>query len=363
MTTKAPNPSWQRCATTGKQSRPAIPSGRWPCVNQHCSRSPVVASHAASRTGFCCRAAHQSSASQYDVDAEPEARAELDPRDDDVLPEDLADALREAALATAEAIKAGNLRTQVEILMPEFWDPISGPIFPNKGDQGRLWRITRRFIEQLVAAVGCRPEAVNAVYPDAGVAALLAHQWSAANESAEEEPVARPITPEDELVVLTCPDPPGAEDALKTIRQVGEQEEAKGLAPRPVVLFNQRLSGGDVGLGLNARRLRDRYLNQFSITYSLRPIGEVGSVFRRYPGQWKVFLEDPELPGRYKLLTEQPSRPQGEYLDFLVQQALQPGGPPGEDGKPQAAGGAQGFLSSVQRTVSSLQYFMKSLTN
>ncbi|GFH08626.1 hypothetical protein HaLaN_03613 [Haematococcus lacustris] len=26
------------------------------------------------------------------------------------------------------------------------------------------------------------------VYPDAGVAALLAHQWSAANESAEEEP-------------------------------------------------------------------------------------------------------------------------------------------------------------------------------
>jgi lipoate synthase len=43
-----------------------------------------------------------------------------------VLPEDLADAIRQAALATAEAIKAGNTRTQVEILLPEFWDPISG---------------------------------------------------------------------------------------------------------------------------------------------------------------------------------------------------------------------------------------------
>lgn len=45
---------------------------------------------------------------------------------------------------------------------------------------------------------------------------------------------------------------------------------------------------GDVGLGLNARRLRDRLLNQFSVTYSLRPIGDIGSVYRRYPGMWQV---------------------------------------------------------------------------
>lgn len=37
----------------------------------------------------------------------------------------------------------------MELLLPEFWDPISGPIFPNKGDQERFWRITRRFAEQL----------------------------------------------------------------------------------------------------------------------------------------------------------------------------------------------------------------------
>lgn len=43
---------------------------------------------------------------------------------------------------------------QVELLLPEFWDPISGPVFPNKGDQERFWRITRRFVEQLTEGLG-----------------------------------------------------------------------------------------------------------------------------------------------------------------------------------------------------------------
>jgi hypothetical protein len=55
---------------------------------------------------------------------------------------------------------------------------------------------------------------------------------------------------------------------------------------------------GDVGIGLNARRLRDNFLNRFTVTYSLRPVGDIGTVFRRYPGMWKVFVEEPDLPGR-----------------------------------------------------------------
>jgi hypothetical protein len=43
---------------------------------------------------------------------------------------------------------------QVEIHLPEFWDPISGPIFPNKGDQERFWRMTRRFVEALAEETG-----------------------------------------------------------------------------------------------------------------------------------------------------------------------------------------------------------------
>lgn len=43
-----------------------------------------------------------------------------------------------------------------------------------------------------------------------------------------------------------------------------------------------------MGLGLNARRIRNNFLKAFTITYSLRPIGDIGTVFRRYPGLWKV---------------------------------------------------------------------------
>jgi hypothetical protein len=64
----------------------------------------------------------------------------------------------------------------------------------------------------------------------------------------------------------------------------------------PVLAFAH--CSGDVGIGLNARRLREKFTNRFNITYSLRPVGELGTVFRRYPELWKVFVEEPGLPGR-----------------------------------------------------------------
>lgn len=56
---------------------------------------------------------------------------------------------------------ASACQTQVEILLTEFWDPISGPIFPNRGDQERFWKITRRFVEELSTAL--KTPVVNAV--------------------------------------------------------------------------------------------------------------------------------------------------------------------------------------------------------
>lgn len=103
-----------------------------------------------------CHAAQEDS--QFDVDvARPQKTAEdeaLGPRADDALPDSLAGAVQDAAAATANAVMRGNTRCQVELLLPEFWDPISGPIFPNRGDQERFWRMTRRFIEQLAENSG-----------------------------------------------------------------------------------------------------------------------------------------------------------------------------------------------------------------
>jgi hypothetical protein len=103
-----------------------------------------------------CHAAQEDS--QFDVDvARPQKTAEdesLGPRADDCLPDSLAGAVLDAAAATANAVMRGNTRCQVELLLPEFWDPISGPIFPNRGDQERFWKMTRRFIEQLAENSG-----------------------------------------------------------------------------------------------------------------------------------------------------------------------------------------------------------------
>jgi hypothetical protein len=67
-----------------------------------------------------------------------------------------------------------------------------------------------------------------------------------------------------------------------------------------------------VGIGLNVRRMRDQFLGSFTTTYSLRPVGDdFGTVFRQYPDQWKVFLADAGLPGRFKLVAERADRPAG----------------------------------------------------
>ena len=39
----------------------------------------------------------------------------------------------------------------MEVLLGEFWDPSSGAVFAEEGDQQRFWKLTRRFIEGLAA--------------------------------------------------------------------------------------------------------------------------------------------------------------------------------------------------------------------
>jgi len=77
---------------------------------------------------------------------------------------------------------------------------------------------------------------------------------------------------------------------------------------------------GDVGIGLNVRRMQTQLLNTFVTCYSLRPVGDVGSVYRRYPDPWKVFVEDSATPGRYKLAAERTSRPAG--MPWVLNQYL-----------------------------------------
>lgn len=59
--------------------------------------------------------------------------------------------------------------------------------------------------------------------------------------------------------------------------------------------------------------MRKTFLERFTISYSLRPIGDIGSIFKNYPNQWQVFIEDKNSPGRYNLISEHPTRPDGNF--------------------------------------------------
>jgi hypothetical protein len=191
---------------------------------------------------------------------------------------------------------------------------------------------------------------VRAVFPDAGTAALLKNRWGAPDflfASLNDRSV---VQPGDAAVVVCSPDPQGVESA----QRVAAACEEAGVA---CVLLNPRLASGDAGVGLNARRLRDRFVGTFSVVYSLRPFGQ-GTVFRRSPGAWKVFGPDKGAPGRLVLLSESWSRPAADDVFELLLAA--------EGGQAKGEGGAQGsggFLDGLARTVASLASFMRQLSN
>lgn len=74
-----------------------------------------------------------------------------------VLPDSLSDALAQAAASTALALDRGASRCVVEILLAEFWDPVSGAVFNEEGDQMRWWKLSKRFVEELQEMSGGKP--------------------------------------------------------------------------------------------------------------------------------------------------------------------------------------------------------------
>lgn len=288
-----------------------------------------------------------------------------------VLPDSLTDAIAQAAASTAAALDAGARRAAVELQLPEFWDAASGAVFAEAGDAARFWKLTRRFAADVGAAAGGAP--VVALYPDAGTAAMLCAQWPDAPFTVRAVTDRNPLenTPPGAIVVLAAPDPPSlascvrVADAARAAADAGDDG-----APAAVVLFNARLVSGDVGIGLTVRRLRDDFLSTFPLTYALRPIGDVGTVFRRWPDPWRVFVADPASPGRYKLAAERDVAPVGDALDLILDAALSGRGGGGGGGGVSGDGPAvdpsdqqlPGLGDQVASAVRGLQRFMRQLS-
>lgn len=73
------------------------------------------------------------------------------------------------AAPCCSAYQAPPSLLQVEILLPELWDPLSGPVYAEEGDQQRFWKLTRRFLDNLAVSMpGKRIRAVSAARSRAG---------------------------------------------------------------------------------------------------------------------------------------------------------------------------------------------------
>ena len=76
---------------------------------------------------------------------------------------------------------------QAEVLLGEFWDPGSGAVFAEEGDQQRFWKLTRKFAENLASI--SEDGKVRAVsIPPGKYSCLLAHRlhWCRMQENGED---------------------------------------------------------------------------------------------------------------------------------------------------------------------------------
>ncbi|XP_004230190.1 uncharacterized protein [Solanum lycopersicum] len=249
--------------------------------------------------------------------------------DDSCLPSDLEGAVQQSGQAAASFVSSGGIRAIVELLIPQL------QFLDDEGAQAELWELSRTFLETLIEETGC--ERVKAIFPDAGAAALLKYRWKDATFEFASLGDRKPVSKEDEIVVMVVPDYQMLEYVEKIASDLSDDP------PRPLIMWNPRLISEDVGVGINVRRLRRNFLSTFTVAYSMRPLPD-GAVFRCYPGLWKVFYDDKDRPNRYLLAKEQISRPTIEDLEIIYG-----GVDEKEDKGPSLLNQAAGIFSSINR--------------
>uniref|UniRef100_A0A453QNM9 DUF1995 domain-containing protein n=2 Tax=Aegilops tauschii subsp. strangulata TaxID=200361 RepID=A0A453QNM9_AEGTS len=188
-----------------------------------------------------------------------------------------------------------------ELLIPQL------EFLNQEGAQAEVWALSRILLDTLAEETG---QVVKAVFPDAGVAALLKHQWKDAKFKCASLSDRKPVDTDDGVVVMIIPD----HQMLESVERIASQLADDPI--RPLVMWNPRLVSGDVGVGYNVRNLRRNFLSTFTTVYSMRPL-PTGAIFRCYPEKWKVFYDDPKRPNRYLLARESSSRPDATDIEII----------------------------------------------
>jgi len=177
------------------------------------------------------------------------------------LPQTLEEAAAAAVTATLAAIDAGGNRLLVDI----------------RFEEAKVLDIARPFAVALRGRYGDRWQPILA---DAGAAALAKREWADLNLTPRGVNEGRlAVTPEAQAFLVVAPSSVETDRLEKLMELVGD---------RPVVLVNPRLENAEIGVGLAARRVRERFLNWFEPCYVLQPVMG-GALLRTFGGPWQVW--------------------------------------------------------------------------
>lgn len=210
-----------------------------------------------------------------------------------ILPNTLEEATEQAIAATMRAIDAGCNRIQIEIRFPEL----------------EQMPIARAFSESFCQKYG---QNWQALFADAGTAAWARRDWAnselqdISTRGVNEGRAA--VRPESQAFLLIAPTSIEVDGIEKLLGLIGD---------RPFIMLNPKLENSEVGLGLAARRIRDRFLSMFEISYYIQPI-EQGAVWRCYPQLWQVWQESQNEVTTMKMIYEDKVKPVGDDLNRIM---------------------------------------------
>jgi hypothetical protein len=206
------------------------------------------------------------------------------------LPDNLEDAIEQAIASVHLAIANGSNRVIADLRFPELKiSPISYEFAVSFNQRyGKAWQ---------------------AIFADAGAAALAKREWADLDISVRGVNEGRKaVREEDQAFLLIEPTSIEVEQVEKLVQLAGD---------RPFVMLNPRLENSEVGLGLAARQMRDRFLSTFETAYYIKPL-ELGALWRCYPQAWQIWQQT-ESAGMQQL-AEVAQRPSSEDIERLFRQ-------------------------------------------
>ena len=221
-----------------------------------------------------------------------------------LLPDNLEDAIEQAIAASHQAIADGGNRVIADLRFPEL----------------KVLPIAYEFAASFNQIYG---KEWKAIFSDAGAAALAKREWADLEVSVRGvNEGRRAIREEDKAFLLIEPTSVEVEMVEKLVQLAGD---------RPFVMLNPRLENSEVGLGLAARQMRDRFLSTFETAYYIKPL-ELGALWRCYPQTWQVWQETesgmqpmaevaqrPSSDDIERLFKQKTGKQSGSFLDSLQQ--------------------------------------------